>query len=140
MEPIIKQTTKEDQKIALDSISQFAEVCQGLEKRNNPVEIQISGKGPALKIKIPKTALSLLGTILENMAEGKSIALIPSGAMLSTQRAAEFLNVSRPHVIKLIEEGQIPSIKVGSHRRIEFSDLLKYKAKEKTTAKSEASR
>ncbi len=60
------------------------------------------------------------------MAEGKSIALLPSDAAISTQQAAELLNVSRPHLVKLLESGKIPFRKAGSHRRIVVADLLAY--------------
>jgi excisionase family DNA binding protein len=62
------------------------------------------------------------------MAQGKSIALMPTDAEVSTQQAAEILNVSRPHVIKLLEKGEIPHKKVGSHRRILLQDILKYES------------
>jgi hypothetical protein len=93
METIVKQTTKEDQKIALASISQFAETSQGVENANRFVEIKISSEKSPVKIKISKKALSLLGTILSNMAEGKSIVLVTSDATLTTQKAAGFLKI-----------------------------------------------
>ena len=68
----------------------------------------------------------MLFDILSNMAEGKSVTLIPSDSEVSTQQAADMLNVSRPHIIKLLEDGAIPFKKVGSHRRIQLKDLMKY--------------
>ncbi|WP_373551402.1 helix-turn-helix domain-containing protein [Haliscomenobacter sp.] len=53
---------------------------------------------------------------------------MPTDAEVSTQQAAEILNVSRPHVIKLLEKGEIPHKKVGSHRRILLQDILKYES------------
>ena len=63
------------------------------------------------------------------MAKGKSIALLLSDSEISTQQAADILNVSRPHLIKLLEEGRIPFKKVGTHRRIKLNDLLEYQSK-----------
>ncbi len=65
------------------------------------------------------------------MAEGKAISLIPSASEVTTQQAADMLHVSRPHIVKLLEQGTIPFKKVGSHRRILLEDLLKYEAEQK---------
>jgi len=63
------------------------------------------------------------------MAQGNAVTIIPVHAELTTQQAAEILNVSRPFVIKLIEERTLPCKMVGTHRRVLFSDLMNYKRK-----------
>ena len=68
----------------------------------------------------------LLLDILEKMAHGKSITIIPSDSDITTQQAARILNVSRPFVVKMLENGQIPFAKVGSHRRMKLTDILEY--------------
>ena len=71
--------------------------------------------------------------ILTAMAERKPISLIPPAAELTTQQAADFLNVSRPHLVGLLEKEQVPHRMVGSHRRIRFSDLQAFKEKSNQT-------
>jgi excisionase family DNA binding protein len=71
------------------------------------------------------------------MAEGKSLTLIPSDSEVSTQQAADILNVSRPHLVKLLEKGYIPFKKVGSHRRIELKDIVTYEEKQKKNRKDQ---
>ena len=75
----------------------------------------------------PAAAFHLLVNILSQMAQGNAVTLIPIHAELTTQEAADILNVSRPFLIKLIEVGEILCRKVGRHRRIRFEDLMNYK-------------
>jgi excisionase family DNA binding protein len=79
------------------------------------------------KINIPEPIYQVLLQVVHAMASGKAISIIPQQQELTTQQAAEFLNVSRPYLIKLLEQGEIPHIKVGSHRRVRFDDLMNYK-------------
>lgn len=127
MEAILEKTTKEEQRVARDLIPKINSTSKEIINDGDVVKIKIEGKKGFLNI--PKKALSLLFDIINTMADGKSITLIPSDSEISTQLAANLLKVSRPHLVKLLEEGKIPFRKAGTHRRIEVNNLIKYQSK-----------
>lgn len=78
-------------------------------------------------IQLPREVATILREVLVNTAAGRSVGVIPMHAELTTQQAADLLNVSRPHVVKLMNEGILPGHKVGTHRRIYAADVHAYK-------------
>jgi excisionase family DNA binding protein len=87
----------------------------------------VEASGQEHEATIPSAAYRLLVDVLNQMAQGNSVSLVPIHAELTTQEAADLLNVSRPFLIKQIDQGEIPHHKVGKHRRINFNDLICYK-------------
>ena len=76
---------------------------------------------------LPVAAVRLLQELLREMAQGHAVTMVPVHAELTTQQAANTLNVSRPFLVKLLETGELPHKKIGTHRRIRFDDLMRYK-------------
>lgn len=121
----IKRPSKEEIRAAMDSYDALAATLEHLQADNPAVEIAESGE----KIQIPLTALRLLAKVLKGLSEGKPVQVVPIDMEVSTQVAADILNVSRPFLIKLLEDGKVPYSKVGRHRRIKFEDVVAYKKK-----------
>jgi len=93
----------------------------------NGLRLEVKTGTTSEELVLPPSALRLLLRVLTEMGQGNAVTLTPIRAELTTQQAADLLNVSRPHVVKLLDEGAIPSRKVGSHRRVQLEDLLTYK-------------
>lgn len=99
-------------------------------KKTETVDISLeTGNHHHNFVTLPLSAFKLLVNILTQMAEGNAVTLIPVHAELTTQEAADILNVSRPFLIRLLEEKKIPFRKVGTRRRVLFQDIVDYKAK-----------
>jgi len=127
----IRKPSKLDQKIASESYNALASVMAQLNSEQPEIEIEETSE----KIKIPLSALKLLGDILKAMGQGKLVSLVPIATEVTTQAAAEILGCSRPHLVKLLEDGRISFTKVGKHRRIKFDDILRYRKQMKEEQK-----
>tara|TARA_R100001143_G_C3360981_1_gene135625 strand:- start:4879 stop:5331 length:453 start_codon:yes stop_codon:yes gene_type:complete len=125
MEDVKKAPTKADQLLAERSLSSIEQVLK--KQYENTKTIEISFAGDESRIKIPGRALEHLQEILQTMAEGKIVSLIDYEEVLTTQEAADILNISRPYLVKLLESGEIPFTKVGKHRRVRIKDLYAFK-------------
>jgi excisionase family DNA binding protein len=92
-----------------------------------PLSFRVLDASEEETLRIPAPAVKMLLRILEEMARGNAVTLIPVHAELTTQEAADMLNISRPSLIQLLDEGKIEYRKVGTHRRIRFEALMSYK-------------
>ncbi|MEA5417595.1 helix-turn-helix domain-containing protein [Spirulina sp. CCNP1310] len=122
--------TAADIELARESSRQLSRFL-GKHSIGNPLpdfklRIQVDN-GPEEVVAIPLSAFRFLTDILVQMSRGNAVTLMPVQAELTTQQAADLLNVSRPFLIGLIDNGKIPCRKVGTHRRIRFDDLMAYK-------------
>lgn len=88
------------------------------------------------RVHLPSSAVQMLMDILVNISQGNAVQIVPVHAELTTQQAADILMVSRPYLVKLLDEKKIEHRKVGSHRRIRYNDLLTFKVQEERARKA----
>jgi excisionase family DNA binding protein len=126
--PEVTKPTEADTTLAKKSLRQLSDITA---VQASDLKIQIAGENQSSEdVALPLSVLRLLKEILSEMAQGRSVALVPLQAELSSQQAADLLNVSRPYLIGLLEAGKIPFRLVGQHRRVCLDDLLAYKQKD----------
>ncbi len=105
------------------------QVLSPFVQKKTPLTLKVREAGKEQPLELPAGAVALLMDILEAMAAGRGVTLIPENAELTSVQAADVLNVSRPFLIKLLEENVLPHRKIGKHRRIRMEDVMAYKAK-----------
>ena len=111
--------------IARDSQNTLA--AFNLENKQDEVQVHLHTEdNQDAQFTLPRAAVQLLLSGLQEMAKGNAVSLVPIQAELSTQQGADLLCVSRPYFIKLLDEGQIPFRKVGTYRRVKATDVLAY--------------
>lgn len=115
-----------DRALAADFIRRLAPLMRNPRELTVFVEV---GDGAGERLILPAPAVQLLAEILAEFARGHAMTAYAVTTELTTQEAAGLLNVSRPHLIGLLDRQEIPHHKVGTHRRIALSDLLVYKRK-----------
>lgn len=123
----ITKPSKQEQKVAMESFNALSEALERLHTDSPEIEIEETNE----KIKIPLKALKLLAKILEATSQGKPIFIAPVAMEMTTQAAADLLGCSRPHLVKLLEEGEIEYAKIGKHRRVKYEDVMAYKKRMK---------
>jgi excisionase family DNA binding protein len=99
------------------------------------VQIRSDVDGRPISATVPRDAFELFLEILGQMANGNAVTIVPVHAELTTQRAADLLNVSRPFLVGLLDEGKIPCRMVGAHRRVKAADLIAYQQRDEAERK-----
>ncbi|WP_406398425.1 helix-turn-helix domain-containing protein [Streptomyces uncialis] len=101
------------------------------------IRVTVEGGDPE-PLTLPREAVELLATLLAHLGAGRSVSVVPQNAELTTQQAADLLNVSRPFLIGLLQAGEIEYRTVGTHRRILAASLLDYKRADDTSRRAAA--
>ena len=117
--------TAADARLALESSRRLPQFLAARPQKALRVRIEAENE-PDESISIPVAAFRLLNSILIEMDKGNAVTLVPVHAELTTQQAADVLNVSRPFLIEQLEKGVIPYRKVGTHRRVMFKYLIEH--------------
>jgi excisionase family DNA binding protein len=128
MKPWFKKAKRDEQEIARSSIGALSQSLQFVEQNGND-HVHLVVPGVKGVVEIPTRSFLLLNELMAHLAAGRSVALFHSDMELTTQEAADLLNVSRPHLVKLLESGMIPFKKMNTHRRIAANDILAYARK-----------
>jgi excisionase family DNA binding protein len=120
--------TEEEMSLAGESGRQLARCLTQDTPESFTQQLTILDEGrPCETVVVPKEALRLFIDVLNQMAQGNIVTLFPIHAELTTQEAADLINVSRPFLVKQLEAGEIPFTRTGKHRRVKFQDLMDYK-------------
>jgi excisionase family DNA binding protein len=128
----IAANSQEEQRLAAQSVATLEQLALHSKSTGQQVVDIALMEAPDIPIAIPAKVFDALQKMLHLMADGQSFALLSDDTELTTVQAAEILRVSRPHLIKLLEEGQIAFRKVGRHRRVLLGDLLLFQSRQKT--------
>ncbi|HEX8395555.1 MAG TPA: helix-turn-helix domain-containing protein [Longimicrobium sp.] len=113
----------------VDLAKRSASALRRITRPDGAVTLILSRDQGSEQVTIPEIAFQMLEQILGEFAQGHAVALAPVDRQVTTQEGADILNVSRPHLVKLLEAGEIRFTRVGTHRRIRLADLLEYKAR-----------
>jgi excisionase family DNA binding protein len=111
-----------DTRNAAEGARRLARLADG-----GPVELRLASGEDEENVVLPPEVARLFARVLADLADGRGVTVVPFDAEVTTQQAADLLNVSRPHVVSLLDKGEMPYRKVGSRRRVRLEDVLAYR-------------
>ncbi|MDQ6911103.1 MAG: helix-turn-helix domain-containing protein [Actinomycetota bacterium] len=127
---VLRELELPDKTVADQAAQAVAELNAFLLAHPTPtgrVRLCMDDEGPETNVVIPAVAFRFFVDVLAELANGDAVTVAPVHAELTTQEAADLLNVSRPYLIKLLDDERIPFRRVGNRRKVQLVDLLDYK-------------
>jgi excisionase family DNA binding protein len=119
--------TRDEVELAKQAARQLASSLRSRADGTVTISTDVDGEEPVV---LPRRAAQMLVELLAQIANGNAVTLLPVHAQLTTQQAADILNVSRPFLVKLLETGELPYQMVGTHRRLRAEDVFAYRRKQ----------
>ena len=113
-----------------EDLAQFQATSRALAKLNGRECVRVEATSPDEERQtfvLPAAAVRFLTDIMAHLAEGRAVSVMPKDAELTTKQAADALNVSRPHLVRLLKDGKVPHHMAGTHRRVLLQDVLAYR-------------
>jgi excisionase family DNA binding protein len=122
-------STPPGQKAKVEALLHLLEggAAANTRRRKTPACLLLGSSGE--QVQIPDSVFYALERVVEVLARGDSVMVVPVGKELTTQQAADLLNISRQYLVRLLDEGTLPHTKIGRHRRLKIEDVLSYKEK-----------
>ncbi len=127
----VKQTALPDSQAVAQAARAVAALKAYLSSHPSPsARLRLGSEDGETQVVVPEAAFALIVAVLEELAQGNTVAVAPVREELTTQQAADLLNVSRPYLVGLLEDGMIPHHRVGNRRKVNLADLLEFKRRD----------
>jgi len=112
---------------AQEAFRQIKQLLAEVEDFPEAAQVCIQVAGATVSVPLPAALVQQVAEMLRHLAEGSAVSIVPLHSTLTTQQAADLLNVSRPYLVRVLEDGKIPFTKAGTHRRVTYRDVLSFK-------------
>ena len=108
------------------NVQNFLQANPKQEKSTEVAQYFLAATSTKARVELPPELIQMLSSVVEAMSQGEAVSIAPYRLRLTTQQAAEFLNISRPTLVRLLENGSIPFEKIGKHRKVSLKDVIAF--------------